>query len=489
MNCDAEAATEQFDPGSFRDRSGRVFYRDEGVYRALDETAALEWRHAAQSDFVRRFMQAGRIVRTQQSAVPPPDDAPNCWQLVLQHERVPFISYPYEWSCSMLRDAARLHLDLIEAALDEGCILKDATPFNVQFVGAAPVFIDVASIVRLSPGEAWMGYRQFCQLMLYPLMLQAYRGIDFQPVLRGRLDGIDPADMLRHLSVRDRFRGGVFTHVYLHARLQQRFGNPARDARQSLKSHGFHRDLIRANVRKLRRIVDGLQWGDTRSAWSGYTADCRHVAIDAPAKAEFVRRIAGSRHWNLVWDLGCNTGHYARIAAEFADCVVAMDADHASIDELYRTLQREQVARILPLVVDLADPSPNRGWRGRERRDLPARGRPQLTICLAILHHLVIGRSLPLADVIDWLADLGGELIIEFVGRDDPQVEALLRHRTDQYADYTLENFERLLSSRFDLGRSIPLPTGTRQLLHAIPRSSPGAGRTVAGREPIQVLC
>ena len=320
-------------------------------------------------------------------------------------------------------------------------------------------------------------------------MLQAYRGIDFQPVLRGRLDGIEPADMLRHLSVRDRFRRGVFTHVYLHARLQQRFGNPARDARQSLRTHGFHRDLIRANVRRLRRIVDGLQWRDARSTWSGYTSDCRHVAIDAPAKAEFVRRIAGERRWDLVWDLGCNTGHYSRIAAEFADCVVAMDADHASIDELYRTLQRDEVSRIVPLVVDLADPSPNRGWRGRERRDLPARGRPQLTICLAVLHHLVIGRSLPLADVVDWLADLGGELIIEFVGRDDPQVEALLRHRPDQYADYTLPNLERLLSSRFELGRSLPLPSGARTLLHAIPRPSPNGGRTNAMRRPIQALC
>lgn len=489
MNCDADSATEQFDAGSFRDRSGRVFYRDGGVYRALDESAALEWRHAEQAGFVRRFMQAGRIVRTQQADAPPPDDPQGRWHLVLQHERIPFISYPYEWCFSMLRDAARLHLDLMEAALEEGCILKDSTPFNVQFVDARPLFIDVASIVRLPPGEAWMGYRQFCQLMLYPLMLQAYRGVDFQPALRGRLDGIEPADMLRLLSLRDRFRRGVLTHVYLHARLQQRFGNPAQDARQTLKAHGFHRDLIRANVRRLRRIVDGLQWRDDRSAWSGYTADCRHVAIDAPVKAEFVRRVAGARQWDLVWDLGCNTGYYSRIAAEFADCVVALDADHASIDELYQTLQREPTSRIVPLVVDLADPSPGRGWRGRERRDLAARGRPQLTICLAVLHHLVIGRSLPLPEVVDWLADLGGELVVEFVGREDPQVQALLRHRADQFSDYTLPNFEKLLSSRFQLGRSAALPSGSRQLLHAIPRASPYAGRTAAGRQPIQVPC
>ncbi len=470
MTASENPQAAEFDPGSFRDRSGRVFYRDGGVYRTLDEQAACEWRHAEQTHFVRAFMQQGRIIRTQCATERPPEEDCSAWRMVLEHQRVPFVSYPYEWSFSMLRDAARLHLDLLQAALDENSILKDATPFNVQFVNANPVFIDIPSIVRLNPGDVWPGYRQFCQLLLYPLMLQSYRGIDFQPALRGRLDGIEPETMLRHLSLRDRVRRGVFSHVYLHARLQQRFGQSAGDTRSQLKSHGFGTELIRANIRALRCIVEGMSWRNKASRWSEYNSVCPHVQVDAAAKETFVRDVASARHWSLAWDLGCNTGRYARIVAEHADCVVAMDGDHRTIETLYLALQREQTGRILPLIVDLADPSPGRGWRGRERLDLVARGRPQLTLCLAVLHHLVIGRNLPLTDVIDWLAELGTEVVLEFVSRNDAQVQALLRNRPDQHADYTLERCRQLLSARFDVCRSEPLPSGTRTLLHARPR-------------------
>lgn len=462
-----------FDPGSFRDRSGRVFLRNGRVCRALDATAADEWRHAERTAFVRRFMEEGRIVRTSESGERPPpvgDESP--WQLVLEHERIPFVSYPYEWSFNMLRDAARLHLDLLETALDEQTILKDATPYNVQFIGAAPVFIDVASIVRLNPGEAWAGYRQFCQLMLYPLMLKAYRGLDFQPLLRGSLEGISPAAMLRHISWRDRLRRGVLSHVWLHARLEQQFGGRRENTRSKLRSHGFGPELIRANLRALRRTIDRLKAPAQTSDWSEYVEQCPHVRTDAAAKTAFVQDVVRQRHWPLVWDLGCNTGRFARIAADRADCVVAMDSDSTTIDKLYRSLREGRSRRILPLVMDVADPSPARGWRARERRDLPSRGRPQLILCLALLHHLALGRNLPLQEVVDWLADLRSSLVIEFVAADDPQAQALLQNRTDRHDDYRLDRFERLLHGRFHVRRREPLPSGTRTLFYAEPRPS-----------------
>lgn len=460
-----------FDPGSFRDRSGRVFYRDGRVYRALDAVAATEWEHVREARFVRESMAEGRLIRTADADVVPPPDGSCSWHAVLEHERVPFISYPYEWSFGMLRDAAGLHLDLLEAALNEQAILKDATPYNVQFVGAAPVFIDVASLVRLTPGEAWGGYRQFCQLMLYPLMLQAFRDIDFQTALRGSLEGISPEAMDKQLSWRDRLRRGAFSHVYLHARLQQRFGGARDDTRSRLRDHGFGADLILANVRSLRRIIDRLECRSAASHWTEYEERCAHVRTDAAAKAAFVQDVVQSRRWPLVWDLGCNTGRYSRIAAENADYVVAMDSDPRTVDKLYRTLQQAGSRRILPLVMDLADPSPARGWRGRERLDPPSRGRPQLTLCLALLHHLVLGRNLPLADVIDWLADLGGGLIIEFVALEDPQSQSLIQNRTDRIEDYHTVRFEELLGRRFDIRRRMDLPSGTRTLFFAEPRT------------------
>jgi ribosomal protein L11 methylase PrmA len=196
------------------------------------------------------------------------------------------------------------------------------------------------------------------------------------------------------------------------------------------------------------------------------------VQIDLAAKALFVARIAAARRRELVWDLGCNVGRFSLIAAPHAECVVAMDSDPLAVEILFRRLRTERVLGVLPLVVDLADPSPARGWRGRERRDLLSRGRPDLTLCLAVLHHLVIGRNVLLADVVDWFAELGTELVVEFVDKNDPQTQILLRNRADQFGDYTLENFERLLSRRFDVRRRETMPSGTRTLFYAEPQTN-----------------
>jgi hypothetical protein len=122
------------------------------------------------------------------------------------------------------------------------------------------------------------------------------------------------------------------------------------------------------------------------------------------------------------------------------------------------------------MVFNVADPSPNQGWRGTERKSLDARSRPDLILALALIHHLVITANLPLAEVIAWLAGLGSELVIEFVTRDDPMVQHLLRNKQQTYDDYTAENFERCLGDAFQIGRSTELPSARRRIYHAVPR-------------------
>ncbi len=148
----------------------------------------------------------------------------------------------------MLKDAALLHLELLLAALDEDMILKDSSAYNIQWQGVRPVFIDIPSFEVLPPGEPWVGYRQFCQLFLYPLFLQAYKNVDFHPWLRGSIDGIDPVQINNLMSVRDRFRPGVFTNVYLQAKLQEKFSGTRKDVKNDLKNAGFNKQLIRANI-------------------------------------------------------------------------------------------------------------------------------------------------------------------------------------------------------------------------------------------------
>jgi ribosomal protein L11 methylase PrmA len=432
-------------------------------------------------------MESGKIVRTVQIEGPVGSVQPrefrsegpardgSAWAAFLKHDTIPFVSFPYEWTFGMLKDAALLHLELLAAALDEDFTLKDGTAYNVQWVGCRPVFIDVLSFEKLTPGQPWAGYRQFCQTFLYPLFLQAYKDVAYHPWLRGSLDGITPEQCANLMSMRDMVRPGVLKHVWLHAWLESSARVRDSDLAQNLPRAGFNKSLIQANAASLARIIRRLKWDPPDSKWSGYAGNTTYSSGDARRKADFVREAIASRPPGLVWDFGCNTGDYSRIAAEHATCVVAMDSDHLAVERLYQALRRAPAAggceNILPLVANIADPSPNLGWRGQERKSLAERGRPDLTLCLALVHHLVIGAGIPMRELLQWLAGLGSRLVIEFIGKDDAMVQQLLRNRRDNYADYDPEPFDRWLNEFFEVVRSERLESGTRTLYYAVPRS------------------
>jgi precorrin-6B methylase 2 len=460
------------DPGSFRDRTARVFHYDGKIFRGLSDVALREWEALSSTEFFRRFSERGAIVPTRRlDPVPVPlMSAGGSWTAVLEHEKLPFVSYPYEWSFEMLRDAALLQLDLVLAALDEGIGLKDASAYNVQWKGASPVFVDLASFYKRAEREPWVGYRQFCQMFLYPLLIQAYRDVPFQPWMRGSIDGID-ADVCRNLmSARDYLRGGVLAHVYLQAKAQKAYNSTTRNVRADLQKAGFDRRIIKANAERLRSLVAGLQWHPAQSTWSDYLKCGHYEASDAEQKRAFVTSVVATREWHLAWDIGCNVGVFSRIAAERATYVVAMDADHLAVDKLYRALKLERATNILPLVVNVTDPPPNLGWRNLERKRITERGQPELVLALALIHHVVIGGNIPMAEFVQWLRDIGGDLVIEFVTREDPMVVTLLRNKEDHYADYDTEAFERELGARFTVVKRQPLGSGHRIMYHAQPR-------------------
>jgi hypothetical protein len=455
------------EPGSYRDRNGAVFYRGERVLRGINAKALRDWRHLSQTDFFRRLMQQERIVPTECAAVEP--EAAADWAALLSHQRIPFVSYPYEWPFGMLREAALLHLDLMQAALDEGMILKDASPYNVQWNGAEATFIDIPSFEILEPGTPWIGYRQFCELFLYPLFLHAYKGVDVRPWLRGKLDGITAASMRRLMSTRDLLRPGVMMHVVAQAALQRRYAEDATGVRSTLAVAGFDKGMISRNVAGLRRIVARMRPADNKSVWADYGETHTYDQAEFEAKCAFVRSAVSRRRWPLVWDLGCNTGTFSRIAAGHADYVVAVDGDPATVQRLYESQKdRPDRKQILPLVVDLADPSPNQGWQGTERRSLADRGRPDLTLCLALVHHMVVGANIPMREFIAWLAGLGTSLVIEFVGRQDEMLMRLLANKDDQYSDYHADVFEGLLAEHFDVADKRPLKGGKRTIYLAL---------------------
>ena len=343
----------------------------------------------------------------------------------------------------MLKDAALLHLALMRDALDEDFILKDSSPYNVQWRGAQPVFIDIPSFEPLGTGEPWVGYRQFCELMLYPLMLQAYRGVDFRPWLRGRIDGIPAEQMRRLLSRRDLLRPGVLLHVMA----QRPAAAPLRGQRPQRARHAGRRRLRQGPDREERREADPprarpraagvrdrmvrlrpdplLRRGRARGARppsssappppGAGASPGTSAATPAPSRGSSNRTPTASWRWTPTgWRSSASTRASAPTRRPAPSCRSSSTS-----------------------------PTPRRARAGAapSARISPSRGRPDLTLCLALVHHVVITANIPLADFIDWLAGLGTSVVIEFVGREDEMVQALLANREDQYGDYTLESF------------------------------------------------
>jgi len=455
------------DSGSFRDRDGRVYRVGGRIIRGLSAGALADFEKLQSKRFYERFRTQEKLVASHQldpDSVPLPREEMERWAGFLEHQRVPVISYPYEWTFGMLRDAALLQLDLVEAAIEEDMTLKDATPYNIQFLSGRPVFIDIPSFETLQAGTPWAGYRQFCEMFLFPLMLQAYKGIAFQPLLRGSIDGVGVQTAARLFGFRDRFRSGVFSHVWLQSKLDRRYGGTQKDVRTDLKSAGFHKELILANVRKLRKLVAALQWRGEDSEWGAYEAFHNYSAGDHALKEAFIDESVAASGAGCVWDIGCNTGQFSRIAARHARQVVAMDLDHFAVERLYREVRSGEDGNILTLVQNVADPSPNWGWRNCERTDLVSRARPDLVLCLALIHHVVISANVPLGEFIAWLADLTDQLVIEYVSRADDKVKTLLRNKEDKYSDYSRERLEQELSRHFVISQSQVLESGNRFL-------------------------
>jgi len=463
-------ASAQPEPGSFRDPDSRVFYAGDEIYRALSGEGMADFDALERSG----LLDDPRIVRTERAdlAHVPENLLSTDIAGLLTHEPIPFVSYPYEWTFSMLKGAALLQLDLLLAALDHDLVLKDSTPYNVQYKGARPIFIDIGAFERLRTGELWVGYRQFCMLYLFPLLLQALKGVRFQPWLRGSVDGITATEARAQLSFRDRFRRGLTTNVFLQARLERREVGSA-EIKREVKRAGVERQLISANARRMRKLVERLRWNPPPGTWVGYEQDNAYDSEDIRRKETFVLDVAASNRWQLVWDLGANTGRYSRLAAPRSRCVVAIDADDGAVELHYRRLREVGDETILPLTMNLADPSPALGWRGLERKTLLERGRPDLVLALALVHHLSIGANVPVRELVGWLADIGAATVIEFPTRDDPMVQRLLaRKREGLHPDYERSFFERCLRESFEVRRSEELGSGTRVLYYATPRAS-----------------
>lgn len=459
------------DPGSFRDPEGGVFHAHGRVLRVLSRKGATHLDALVASGLLNNLVRQGLLIAWNPV---PLEDVPEVREAmasacaVVEHPPVPFLSYCYEWPFSMLKEAALCTLEVAKQALEYGFILKDATPYNVQFLGPRALFIDLLSLEPYREGEPWRAYHQFCRLFLNPLLLQASTGVPFQSWLRGNLEGISPEDLGRILPWRWKVRPVTFVHVLLQAWLEHHFG-PDTASDKTPSSPRVGKSQVLRLLRGLYRAVEGLRTKWATSPWARYQEECHYPAEAQQAKEAFVARALQSLRPKVVWDLGCNLGHYTLIASRYASLVIGMDSDDKVIDSLY---QRAKVSHpnVLPLVIDLMDPSPDRGWAQEERQGLIRRGPADVVLCLALVHHLALRGNLPFGHLVRWLAQIGQAVLIEFVPKDDPRAQLLLRWREDVYPWYTQEAFEKALEERFQIRERYPLPHTGRILYTAVRR-------------------
>jgi hypothetical protein len=445
---------------SFRDPGGFVYLRGGVLYRQVNRVFQDRFEAFLGSglydELVRqRLLVSHRRVPLDLAASP---DA----VAVLEPERVPFISYPYEWSFGQLRDAALLTLELQERALVRGFTLRDASAYNVQFQGGRPVMIDTLSFEPRAEGAPWNAYGQFCQHFLVPLALMSQVDVRLGALQRGFLDGIPLELGSRLLGARGWVRPSLLFHVKLQAMAQRRYADRAVAVTASARPVGA--PALLELVRGLRRAIEGLGWNPAGTEWAEYTCDNNYTRDAAAAKRERVIEMLRGLGATTAWDLGANTGEYSRAARTVVPRVVSFDFDPAAVERNYRRVRAEDETGILPLLMDLTNPSPAQGWGHGERLSLEQRGPADVVLALALVHHLAIGHNLPLDRIAAFLARLGRRLVIEFVAKSDSQVGRLLRNRPDIFPDYTREGFETGFGRFFSIDETYPIPGSERTL-------------------------
>jgi ribosomal protein L11 methylase PrmA len=444
--------------GSFRDPNGFLYFRDGILYRQINGGYSEEYELLMRSGLYDDLSRDGLLVRHEEV-----DDSlalEGGAFKVIRPELIPFVSYPYEWSFSQLREAALLTLAIQKRALKAGMSLKDATAYNVQFIGYRPVFIDTLSFQRCEEGKPWVAYRQFCQHFLAPLALMSYTDIRMNQLSRIHIDGV-PLDLAsRLLPFKTKLHFSIFTHIHVHARYQRRHqGSMKKPTARAMSRNAFLGliDSLEGAVRRLKYEPEGTEWAD-------YYTDTNYTNEGMNQKEKMVGEFLDALDPRIVWDLGANTGRFSRIASGKGRFTVSFDVDPAAVELNYLECVREKNADMLPLLLDLTNPSPGAGWASDERMTIDRRGPADTILALALVHHLAISNNLPFDEIARYFVRLAKSLIIEFIPKEDSQVKRLLVSREDIFDGYTQAGFEDSFSLYFTIERSEPIADSGRLL-------------------------
>jgi len=436
-----------FDAGSFRDPSGRVVRHDSRIMRAIFEPGAAAYEAARDAGVLAKAIDRGSLLPAD------PIDAKGLERLApgalhwVEHPMLEFVSYPYEWTFSALKSAALLQLDFQMQLLADGFTLSDATAYNIQFRGTKPVFIDHLSIIPYEEGSAWTGQRQFGMQFLNPLFLWAKRGIAPHAWFRGSVEGIEPEELVKLLGWRDKLSFTVLAHIIGPAMVARRRVDAGLDLKPPREARLTKSRLV-AMLQSLRDYVAGLSLKSEKTVWDDYADHNSYDAQKREAKHLFVGESVAKVAPNKLFDIGCNSGDFSQTALDHgAKYVVGFDFDFGALERAFSRFDKAN-ALVQPLWLDATNPSPSQGWAGSERASLQDRADADMMLALAVIHHLAIGKNVPLDMAVDWLMGLAPAGVIEFPSKADPMVQQLLRHRADIFPNYTEEAFLAHVASR-----------------------------------------
>lgn len=455
------------DPSSFRDPAGYIFHSKGQLFRRVNLCYKKEYDYLKSSGLYKELVDRKLLVSHEE--VRSDEMVDDDTYLTLKPMLLPFISYPYEWSFSQLQSAALLTLEVQRVAFKFGMCLKDASAFNIQFIGSSPILIDTLSFEIYKEGQPWKAYKQFCQHFFAPLVLSSFVDPRLGMLSKNFIDGI-PLDLsFKLLPWKTVFFPSVFIHIFLHTRAQQKFSDS--QGRNS-KPRPVSRLGIQGLIDNLKVAVERRVCRNGKTEWGQYYENTNYSDSSLELKKQLLESFCKkvSSKFKIVLDLGANTGKFSEVLAKSSDCVVSADVDCVAVEVNYLQRVKQRCSKILPLIIDLTNPSPNLGWDNTERGSFFSRtDRIELTIALALIHHLAISNNISLRQLSVFFSKISPFLIIEFVPKSDSQVKRLLASREDIFPSYNVEGFEKAFSSLYTIESKSQI-SGTDRTLYLLKR-------------------
>ena len=445
---------------SFRDPDGFVFTYDGSLFRAVSYLYKETYDHFINSGLYNKLLSGNFLISHKEVEI---NSLPvKGMYKILAPEIIEYISYPYEWSFSQLKDAALLTLTIQKEALDFGMSLKDASAYNIQFHKGNPIFIDTLSFELYKENQPWNAYKQFCQHFLAPLALMAYRDIRLNGLMKNYIDGI-PLDLAHNLlPSKTKFKLGILLHIHLHASAQKKYHSNSVKVSDLKKK--FSKDSFTVMISSLKKTINHLKWKTEGTEWGDYYEPGVHLAPYIEHKKKLVSNYVDLANPETIWDLGSNTGTFSRIAAGTNRSVISFDIDPACVENNYQEIKLKNERNILPVLFDLTNPSPSLGWANSERKSFTNRAPADLIMALALIHHLAISNNLPFDKIAEYFSQLSKWLLIEFVPKDDDKVQIMLKNRIDIFNFYTIDDFEKSFSKYFKVERKDKIEMSKRTL-------------------------